>query len=52
MKNKVADSQNKVVDWKIGDSLSKQLGESPLTILVLLKLKVDLALSHAKGSYT
>ncbi len=50
MKNKVADSQNKVVDWKIGDSLSKRLRESPLIIRILPKFKVDLMLLMPKAA--
>ena len=35
---------------EIGDSLSKRFGESPLTIFMLLKLKIALSLSHGIAS--
>ena len=45
-------SKNNVADWKIGDSLSKQIGESPLTTLVLQKSsrKIKSYTEHLEGS--
>jgi hypothetical protein len=36
--------KNKVVDWKIGDSLSKRLRKSPLLKWILPKLRIGLML--------
>ena len=42
--------KNTVDDWKIGDSLSKRLSESPLIILILPKFKVDLMFLMPKAA--
>ena len=42
--------KNKVADWKIGDTLSKRLRESPLIIRIFPKLKVGLMLLILKAA--